>query len=89
MAAGGKDLGDAGRVQAGRDHAERRPQPGAAGTEDDDVERMVDDVVTVGHLGLLAAEEELEDGKHAGTREDHNGCPDQQLAGKQPARVCT
>src|SRR5580693_5451537 len=31
------------------DHAECPPQSGAAGTEDDHVERVVDDVVAVGH----------------------------------------
>ena len=53
VAASGKDLCDAGSVQAGRDHAERRPQPGAAGTEDDHVECVVDDFVTIGHVRLL------------------------------------
>jgi hypothetical protein len=43
------DLGDAGRVQAGGDHAERRPEARAAGAEHDHVEGMVDDVVAVGH----------------------------------------
>ena len=49
VAARGKDLGDAGRVQAGRDHAERRPQSGAAGAEHDHVEGVIDDVVAVRH----------------------------------------
>ena len=46
VAARRKDLGDAGRVQTGRDHAERRPQSGAAGTENDHVEGVVDDIVS-------------------------------------------
>ena len=49
VAARGKDLGDAGRVQTGRDHAERRSQSGAAGAEHDDVEGVVDDFVSFGH----------------------------------------
>ena len=53
VAASRKNLGDAGSVQASGDHAECRPQPGAAGAQDDHVEGVVDDVVTVGHGGLL------------------------------------
>ncbi len=49
VAARREDLGDAGRVQAGRDHPERRPQSSAAGAQNDDVEFVVDDVVGVGH----------------------------------------
>src|SRR5260370_10493458 len=49
VAACRKDLGDAGGVQPRRDHAQRRPQSGAAGPEDDHVKRVVDDVVAVGH----------------------------------------
>ena len=37
VAAGRIDLGHAGRVEAGRGHAERGAQAGAAGTDDDDV----------------------------------------------------
>ena len=49
VAARGKDFCDAGRVQAGRNHSEGRPQSGAAGPEDDHVEGVIDDVVAVGH----------------------------------------
>src|SRR5258708_10545460 len=49
VAACRKDLGDAGGVQPRRDHAQRRPQSGAAGPEDDHVKQVVDDVVAVGH----------------------------------------
>src|SRR5258708_11311101 len=49
VAACWKNLGDAGGVQPGRHHAQGRPQSGAAGAEDDDVKRVVNDVVAVGH----------------------------------------
>ena len=49
VAARRKDLGDASRVKAGRDHTERRPQSGAAGTEYDHIEGVIDDIVTIGH----------------------------------------
>ncbi len=52
VAACREDLGDAGSVQPRRDHAQCRAQSGAAGAEDDHVERVVDDVVAVGHDGL-------------------------------------
>ena len=52
VASCGKHLGDTGRVQTGRDHPERRPESGAAGTEDNHVERVVNDFVRVGHSGL-------------------------------------
>jgi len=39
-------------------------------------------------VGLLTAEEELEDGEHARACEDHGGCADEQLGREQPgARV--
>ena len=49
VAAGWKHLGDAGRVQPGRDHAERSPEAGSAGAEHDDVERVVYNFVRFGH----------------------------------------
>src|SRR5271163_914283 len=45
-----KHLGDAGGIEPGRDHPQCRPQSGAAGTKDDDVKEMIDDVVAVGHF---------------------------------------
>src|ERR1700693_1624045 len=49
VAARRKDLGHAGGIQPRRHHAQCRPQSGAPGAENDDVKRMVDDVVTVAH----------------------------------------
>src|SRR5580692_4871763 len=49
VAAGREHLGDAGGVEPRRDHAQCRAQSGAAGAEDDNVERVVDDVVAVRH----------------------------------------
>jgi hypothetical protein len=57
MAARGIDLGDTGRVQTGRDHPECGPESGAAGSEDDHVERVVNNFVSVGHSGLLSGRE--------------------------------
>ena len=42
-------LGDAGRIEPGGDHSQRRPQTGPPGAEDDDIKGMVDNVVTVRH----------------------------------------
>ena len=49
MAAGRKDLGEAGRAQALLRHAEGGAQAGAAAAHDDDVVFVVDDVVGLGH----------------------------------------
>ena len=45
VAAGRKHLGDAGGLQTGGAHAERRAQAGSAGADDDHVVGVVDDVV--------------------------------------------
>ena len=84
MAARRKDLGDAGRVQAGRDHAEGGSQSGAAGAEYDDVEGMVDDLVSFGHHWLLVTEKQFEDGEDARASEDHHGCADEEASRNQP-----
>src|ERR1700719_1398341 len=49
VAAGREHLGDAGGIEPRCDHAECRPKSRTAGAEDDDVERVVDDVVAVWH----------------------------------------
>jgi hypothetical protein len=81
VTAGRENFGDARRVQPRRDHAQCRAQAGAARAENDDVERVVDDVVAVclALFSSLPAEEELEDGEHAGTAENDRGGSDEEL----------
>ena len=88
VATGWEDLRDTGGIEPGRDHAQCRPQSGAAGAEYDDVEGMIDDVVAVGHGSSLPAEEKLEDCKHGGDGQQYRCTAHQQLGGLQPgARV--
>ncbi len=57
MAACWKHLGHTGRIQAGRDHAERCSQSGPAGAEHDDVKGMVDDLVSFRHAMTPSGQE--------------------------------
>ena len=50
VAAGGKDLGDAGRIQPGFGQPEGGPQAGAAGAHDHDVEGVIDYGVIAWHF---------------------------------------
>ncbi len=50
VAAGRKNLGDAGRLQPGLGHAEGRAQPRAAGADDDDVIFVVGDWICLTHF---------------------------------------
>ena len=49
VAAGGKDLGDAGGGQALGGHAHGRPQSGATGTDDNHVVLVMNQLVGIGH----------------------------------------
>ncbi len=49
VGAGGEDLGDAGGLQTGLGDAHRGAQPGPAGTDNDGIIDMIDDLIGFGH----------------------------------------
>lgn len=49
VAAGRKDLGDAGRPKTGCRHTQGCPKPGAAGTDNDNIVGMLDDGISLCH----------------------------------------